>query len=103
MPESSACSRSGPRSSGWKWAVVYLVVLGGVGAALAAMHQWLPIGGVALLAIWAAVGLRHADRDEQERFRGHCRHCGHEIFAEDRECPGCERTVPREQREPSRA
>jgi hypothetical protein len=82
----------------WKWWVGYVVAVGLLAVIAWSADDWKAWGGLALLAALTGIRLFNADRELVEISRGKCRYCGHPLVVGDRECPGCERTVPPDQR-----
>jgi hypothetical protein len=82
----------------WKWWTAYGVLIAVFIFLGISFDDWSARGGMAVLGILTGLRLLRANTEAEEDFRGHCRYCGHELCAADRECPGCERTVPKSQR-----
>jgi hypothetical protein len=83
-------------STGWK--VFYTLLLAGVGTGIFFVSEWWQKGAVLLLLVLSALRILNTEREQVTSLRGACRYCGTSLTENDRECPSCERTVPKEQR-----
>src|SRR5438128_930097 len=87
-----------PRKIHWMVWIIY-AVLAVIFIALPFFFEvwWHKLAAIAA-GIFAALQIIRAETQQKEIILGKCIYCGHELHVADRECPKCERTVPREMR-----
>jgi hypothetical protein len=93
LPYADAATPRAPRVRSivgrWIWWLCYGVVAVAIVTMFVAADAWWIRGGVAGIALIGAIRIVRAERELREKFRGHCRVCGYDIYVDDEDCPKC--------------
>ena len=71
------------------WWLCYAVAATVVVAMFIADDAWWMRGAIVLIAVISVIRFVHAERELREKFRGHCRACGYDVYVDDPWCPHC--------------
>ena len=83
---------------GAAWVCIYVLVVGALIGVAFLMPEWWQRAAMFLVAAFTVLRILKTEREEITSIVGKCRYCGEKLTQSDRECPGCERLVPKEQR-----
>ena len=88
-----------PRNKlGLGWMIIYGVLILSIAGLFFVSDQWLPRLGVVALLVITVLRIRRTEYQEATTYLDVCRYCKQGLTESDRECPKCDRTVPKEQR-----
>lgn len=83
---------------GTAWICIYVLVVGALIGVAFLMPEWWQRAAMVLVAVFTVLRILKTEREEVTSVVGKCRYCAAKLTESDRECPGCERPVPKEQR-----
>jgi membrane protein YdbS with pleckstrin-like domain len=71
------------------WWLCYAVAAAVVVVLFVFADAWWMRGAIALIAVISVIRFVQAEKELREKFRGHCRACGYDVYVDDPWCPHC--------------
>lgn len=71
------------------WWLCYAVAAAVLGGLVVFADAWWMRGAIVLVAAISVIRIVRAERELREKFRGHCRACGYDVYIDDPWCPHC--------------